>query len=90
MGHDIYGLNKAREETEDFLIKLGLSAELAKEIHQLAVKELEPPMVQLFGNIKITCYESDGATHITNFFKSYGKTQRSSEWCTVFGSPFQN
>jgi translation initiation factor 2 subunit 1 len=64
-------LIKAREETADFLIKLGLSNELAKEIYQLAVKELEPPMVQLFGHIKITCHESDGAIYLKEFFKFY-------------------
>jgi translation initiation factor 2 subunit 1 len=62
-----------REGSTKILTDLGISEEIAKEIQQLAIKELEPPMVQLTGIFKITCFESDGAVHLSNFFKSYNK-----------------
>ena len=37
------------------------------------MKELEPPLVQLTGTVKITCYEPDGAIIIKDFFQSYNK-----------------
>ncbi|WP_455143177.1 S1 RNA-binding domain-containing protein [Candidatus Hodarchaeum mangrovi] len=67
------GLINAREGSVDILTKIGIPKEAAEEIYQLAVKELEPPKVELFGYIDITCYEADGALHIRNFFKSYEK-----------------
>ncbi|MFX0151140.1 MAG: S1 RNA-binding domain-containing protein [Candidatus Hodarchaeota archaeon] len=67
------GLIRAREEKVDMLTKLGIPKAAAQEIHQLAVKELEPPMVQLSGLMSITCYESNGSDIIAKFFQGYNK-----------------
>ncbi len=64
------GLIQVRDENVDYLIKIGIPEAAANEIHELAVKELEPPMVSLYGVLKATCYESDGSVTIANFFKS--------------------
>ena len=66
-------LINTREGSIKILTDLGLSEKIAKEIQQLAIRELEPPMVQLTGVFKITCYESEGAVHLNNFFKSFNK-----------------
>lgn len=68
------GLIKAREEEVDLLTDIGIPKAAAKEIHKLAVKELEPPMVQLSGLLSITCYESNGSDLLAKFFKSYNKS----------------
>ncbi|MHA1972253.1 MAG: S1 RNA-binding domain-containing protein [Candidatus Hodarchaeales archaeon] len=63
------GLIDVREGSVTLLTKLGIPKEAAEEIHQLAVRELEPPMVQLNGNLQLTCYESNGAIILKDFFK---------------------
>lgn len=65
------GLVKAREGSVELLSEIGIPEEAAKEIYQLAVKELQPPTVQLAGLLKITCYESDGVVLLKEFFKNY-------------------
>ena len=67
-------LISAREGGTKILTDLGISEEVAGKIYQLALKELEPPMVQLTGIMRITCYESDGAIHLANYFKAYNKS----------------
>ncbi|NHJ00533.1 MAG: S1 RNA-binding domain-containing protein [Candidatus Heimdallarchaeota archaeon] len=67
------GLLRAREEEAKLLIDKGVQKEAANEIHQLAIKELEPSLVELHGTIKLTCYEPDGAVRIRDFFSSYFK-----------------
>lgn len=66
------GLLSIRDKSTSFLVKLGIPKEAAKVIYLLAVKEMEPPMVQLTGLINITCYEADGAVLLADFFTSYG------------------
>ncbi len=68
------GLISAREGEAKVLIDAGISTKAAKELYQLAMKELEPSLVQLSGIVKITCYEPDGAILIKDFFKSYNKS----------------
>jgi len=74
------GLMTVRDKSTNFLVKLGISKEAAKEIYQLAVKELEPPMVLLTGIVNITCYEADGSVLLSDFFSSYG---------TAFGKKYK-
>jgi translation initiation factor 2 subunit 1 len=65
------GLIKARENGESILTEIGISDEVAKEIYQLALKELQPPTVRLTGLVNITCYEPEGVNILKNFFKSF-------------------
>ncbi len=67
------GLVQVRDETVKSLLDIGIPEDVAKEIHQLAIKKLEPPMVQLSGLVNITCYESNGSVLLSDFFKSYSK-----------------
>lgn len=64
-------LLQLREKTPKILTSLGISAKVAKVLHDLAVKELQPPTVRLLGKMKITCYENDGAVILSDFFKKY-------------------
>lgn len=66
-------LINTREGSTKILTDLGISEKIAKEIQQIAIRELEPPMVQLTGFLKITCYDSEGAVHLNNYFKSFNK-----------------
>ncbi len=68
------GLISVREGTAEDFIEIGIPEAAAKEIHQLAVKELRPPTVQLTGLGKITCFNSNGVDLLKNFFKSFKKT----------------
>ena len=64
------GLIEVREEeTPGMLTKLKIPKDIAKELHQLAIIELEPPMVELHGIMTVISYESDGAKIIQKFFK---------------------
>ncbi|MHA2223643.1 MAG: S1 RNA-binding domain-containing protein [Candidatus Hodarchaeales archaeon] len=65
------GLIQIREGGIESLTEIGIPEAAATEIFQLAERELRPPMVQLFGQLSITCYESDGATLLKKFFKSF-------------------
>lgn len=65
------GLIQAREKGKDVLTKLRISEEVAEEIYQLALKELQPPTVRLTGLVNITCYESEGVKLLRKFFKSF-------------------
>ena len=67
------GLIKTREGGVELLAEIGIPEALAQEIHELALKELQPPTVRLTGIVKITCYESDGVNFLKKFFKSYNK-----------------
>lgn len=67
------GLISAREGTAEDFIEIGIPEATAKEIHQLAVKELQPPTVQLTGLGTITCFDSNGADLIKESFKSFMK-----------------
>ncbi|UCE13104.1 MAG: S1 RNA-binding domain-containing protein [Candidatus Heimdallarchaeota archaeon] len=68
------GLIKAREGEVALLTEIGIPEVAAKKIHQLAVKELQPPTVQLAGLVTITCYESNGVEILKEFFKTYNKS----------------
>ncbi|MFW9779995.1 MAG: S1 RNA-binding domain-containing protein [Candidatus Heimdallarchaeota archaeon] len=70
------GLMSVRDKNANHLVKLDIPKEAAKEIYQLAVKELEPPTVQLTGHVNITCYEANGADLLAEFFTSYDKNFR--------------
>ena len=65
------GLIQARENGKSVLTKIGISQEVAEEIYQLALKELQPPTVRLTGLVNITCYESEGVNILKKFFKSF-------------------
>lgn len=67
------GLIRAREGGVMLLTEIGIPEALAQEIHELALKELQPPTVRLTGLVKITCYESDGVNILAKFFKSNSK-----------------
>jgi translation initiation factor 2 subunit 1 len=68
------GLIQARENGEKILAEIGILDVVAKEIYQLALKELQPPTVRLTGLANITCYEPEGVIILTKFFKSFNKT----------------
>ncbi len=67
------GLIRARENGESVLTEIGIPDLVAQEIYQLALKELQPPMVRLTGLVNITCYESEGVIILKEFFKSFQK-----------------
>ncbi|UCG90535.1 MAG: S1 RNA-binding domain-containing protein [Candidatus Heimdallarchaeota archaeon] len=67
------GLIKAREGGVSLLTEIGIPEAAAEEIHQLALKELQPPTVRLNGLVKITCYEPEGVILLKKFFTSYNK-----------------
>lgn len=54
------GLIQSREEGEQLLIDIEIPEDIAKELHALAVKELEPPSVILKGFFDLTVYEPKG------------------------------
>ena len=68
------GLIQAREKGETLLTEIGVPGVVAKEIYQLAVKELQPPTVRLTGLVNITCYEPEGVIILKNFFKAFNKS----------------
>ena len=68
------GLIQAREGSVSLLTEAGIPETAAQVIHDLALKELQPPTVRLTGLMKITCYESEGVIHLKKFFKSYHKS----------------
>ncbi|MHA1978289.1 MAG: S1 RNA-binding domain-containing protein [Candidatus Hodarchaeales archaeon] len=64
-------LLQLREKTVKILTKIDIPEKLAKVLYELAVKELQPPTVRLQGILSITCYNSDGAVILSEFFKKY-------------------
>ncbi|MHA1166221.1 MAG: S1 RNA-binding domain-containing protein [Candidatus Hodarchaeales archaeon] len=53
-------LIQSREDGSQLLIDAGIPEDIAKELHALAMKELEPPSVTLKGIIDLTVYEPRG------------------------------
>jgi translation initiation factor 2 subunit 1 len=67
-------LLQVREKNIKILTKLKIPEKVSKVIYDLAVKELQPPTVKLQGIMKITCYDSNGAILLSDFFKKYSKS----------------
>lgn len=67
-------LMRARDDGVKFLISLEIPKDTAEKLHQLALKELEPPTVSLIGNISLTLFESNGAELLGTLFKKYKTT----------------
>ncbi|MHA1994322.1 MAG: S1 RNA-binding domain-containing protein [Candidatus Hodarchaeales archaeon] len=64
-------LIQLREKTVKLLTKIDIPEKVAKVLYDLAVKELQPPTVRLLGKLTVTCYDSDGAVILSEFFKKY-------------------
>ena len=64
-------LLQVREESVKVLTKIDIPEKVAKFLYDFAVKELQPPTVRLLGKITVTCYDSDGAVILSEFFKKY-------------------
>ena len=60
-----------REKSVKILTKIDIPEKVTSVLYDLAVKELQPPTVRLLGKISVTCYDSDGAVVLSNFFKKY-------------------
>jgi translation initiation factor 2 subunit 1 len=67
-------LLQLREKSAKLLTKIDIPEDVATVLYDLAVKELQPPTVRLLGKISVTCYDSDGAVVLSNFFKKYKQT----------------